>query len=78
MRFVITSGRGLREIVDERTDAKSAYKRVMDLVTLRRSTIRVFDMDGQLVSLDKLRRLADGEAIKGDGSPGGRESGDRR
>ena len=41
MRFVITSGTGIREIVDERADAKSAYKRVMELVSTRRANIRI-------------------------------------
>jgi hypothetical protein len=64
MRFVITSGTGIREIVDERADAKSAYKRVMDLVSFRRPNIRVFDQDGRTVDLTKLRRLADAESVK--------------
>jgi hypothetical protein len=64
MRFVITSGTGIREIVDERADAKSAYKRVMDLVSFRRPNIRVFDQDGRTVDLTKLRRLADAETVK--------------
>ena len=64
MRFVITSGTGIREIVDERADAKSAYKRVMDLVSFRRPNIRVFDQDGRTVDLTKLCRLADAESVK--------------
>ena len=64
MRFVITSGTGIRETVDERADAKSAYKRVMDLVSFRRPNIRVFDQDGRPVDLTKLRRLADAESVK--------------
>ena len=64
MRFVITSGTGIREIVDERAYAKSAYKRVMDLVSFRRPNIRVFDQDGRPVDLTKLRRLADAESVK--------------
>jgi hypothetical protein len=64
MRFVITSGTGIREMVDERADAKSAYKRVMDLVSLRRPSVPIFDVDGHTVSLQKLRRLADEESVK--------------
>jgi hypothetical protein len=64
MRFVITSGTGIREIVDQRPDARSAYKRVMDLVSLRHPSVRIFDEDGLTVSLQKLRRLADEESVK--------------
>jgi hypothetical protein len=64
MRFVITSGSGIREIVDERADAKSAYKRVMGLISTRRPNIRIFDQDGHPVDLTKLRRLADAESVK--------------
>jgi hypothetical protein len=64
MRFVITSGTGIREIVDERPDATSAYQRVMDLVSTRRPNVRIFDQDGQSVSLQKLRRLSDAESVK--------------
>ena len=64
MRFVITSGTGIREIVDERADAKSAYKRVMELVSTRRPNIRIFNHDGHPVDLTKLRRLADAESVK--------------
>jgi hypothetical protein len=54
----------IREIVDQRPDARSAYKRVMDLVSTRRPSIRIFDQDGQVVSLTKLRRVADEESVK--------------
>jgi hypothetical protein len=64
MRFVITSGTGIREIVDQRPDAQSAYKRVMHLVSTRRPNVRIFDQDGHAVSLTKLRRLADEESVK--------------
>jgi hypothetical protein len=64
MRFVITSGTGIREIVDQRPDARSAYKRVMDLVSTRRRAFRIFDQDGHPVDLTKLRRLADAESVK--------------
>jgi hypothetical protein len=64
MHFGITSGTGIREIVDERADAKSAYKRVMDLVSTGRPNVRVFDQDGQVVSLTKLRRLANEESVR--------------
>ena len=64
MRFVITSGTSIREITDQRPDARSAYKRVMDLVSTRRPSVRIFDQDGQIVTLTKLRRLADEESVK--------------
>ena len=64
MRFVITSGTSIREIVDQRPDARSAHQHVLRLISLRRPAIRVFDADGHLVSLEKLRRLADEEGSK--------------
>jgi hypothetical protein len=64
MRFTITSGTGIREIVDQRNDARSAYKRVMDLVSTRRPNVRVFDQDGHPLDLNKLRRLADEETLR--------------
>jgi hypothetical protein len=64
MRFVITSGTGIREIVDHREDARSAYKRVMDLISTRRPNVRIFDEDGHPVDLNKLRRLLDEEIVR--------------
>jgi hypothetical protein len=67
MRFVITSGTGIREIVDERPDASSTHQHVLRLISFKRPGIRVFDPDGQSVSLEKLRRLAsdEGKSSKG-------------
>ena len=64
MRFTITSGTGIREIVDRRDHAASAYKHVMALVSAKRSSIRIFDEDGLPVDLKRLRRLADEESVK--------------
>lgn len=64
MRFVITSGTGIREIVDERPDAASAHQHVLRLISFKRPGIRIFHPDGHGVSLEKLRRLADGEALR--------------
>jgi hypothetical protein len=43
MRFAITSGTCLREIVDQRADATAAYQRVMDLVSIKRPNARISD-----------------------------------
>jgi hypothetical protein len=64
VRFVITSGTGLREIIEERSDARSAREHVMRLISLKRPGIRVFDPDGQRVSLEKLSNLAKQEGEK--------------
>lgn len=64
MRFVITSGTGIREIVEERPDARSAREHVLRLISLKRPSIRVFDLDGQPVSLEKLGNLAKQEGDK--------------
>jgi hypothetical protein len=74
VRFVITSGTGIREIVDERPDASSAHQHVLRLISFKRSAIRIFDADGHHVSLEKLRRLADEEAIR----PGNASKGSAR
>jgi hypothetical protein len=36
----------------------------MDLISIRRPNVRVFDQDGHAVDLNKLRRLADEEILK--------------
>jgi hypothetical protein len=64
MRFVITSGTGIREIVDQRADARSAHQQVVHLISLKRPAVRVFDPDGNPVSLEKLRDLAGREGDK--------------
>ena len=61
MRFVITSGTGIREVVDERNGATAAHQHVLRMISLKRPSIRIFDADGHRVSLEKLRRLADEE-----------------
>jgi hypothetical protein len=58
MRFVITSGTGIREIIEERGSASLALEHVQKLVAFRRPAVRVFDPDGHEVTLEKLRRLA--------------------
>jgi hypothetical protein len=64
VRFVITSGTGIREIVDERPSASLALAHVLRLISLKRSNIRIFNDDGGSVSLEKLRRLADEESMQ--------------
>jgi hypothetical protein len=63
MRFVITSGTGIREIVDERPDARSAHEHVLSLISHKRPCVRIFDPDGNHVSVEKLRDLARREAV---------------
>ena len=64
MQFVITSGTGIHETVDQRADASSAHQHVLRPIAFKRPNIKVFDADGQGVSLEKLRRLADEEVLK--------------
>jgi hypothetical protein len=64
MRFVITSGTGIREIVEQRKDARSAHQHVLRLLSFKRPGVRIFDADGQSVGPEKLRRLADAESVK--------------
>jgi hypothetical protein len=63
MRFVITSGTGIREIVDERPDARSAHQHVLRLISLKKPAIHIFDADGQSISLAKILRLAEAESV---------------
>jgi hypothetical protein len=63
MRFVITSGTSIREIVDERPDARSAHQHILRLVSFKRPGVRIFDADGQSISLEKLSRLAEAESV---------------
>jgi hypothetical protein len=74
VRFVITSGTGIRELIDQRRDASSAHQHALRLIFFKRPAIRVFDADGHSVSLEKLRRLAVEEAVrpgKGSKAPAG-------
>jgi hypothetical protein len=64
MHFTITSGANGREVIDQRGDASSAYKRVLDLVSAKRPNVRILDQDGHLVSLEKLHCLADKEGVE--------------
>jgi hypothetical protein len=64
VRFTITSGANGREVEDQRGDARSAYKRAADLISAKRPNIRIFDQDGHILSLEKLRRLADEEGVE--------------
>ena len=59
MRFTITSGANAREIEDQRGDARSAYKCAADLISAKRPNVRIFDCDGHIMSLEKLRGLAE-------------------
>jgi hypothetical protein len=60
MRF-ITSGTGIREIVDQRPDASSAPSARFAPDFLQKTGHPGIDADGHSVSLEKLRRLADAE-----------------
>jgi hypothetical protein len=62
MRFVITTGTGLREIVNERKDARSALECALTHMKRHRPNIRIFDEDGKSRSLNDLHRLADQES----------------
>jgi hypothetical protein len=64
VRFTITSGANGREVEDQRGDARSAYKCAADLTSAKRPNVRIFDQDGHILSLEKLRRLADEEGVE--------------
>jgi hypothetical protein len=46
MKFTVTSGFGLTEVVDHPESARAALERVLALLARKRDDIRIFDQDG--------------------------------
>jgi hypothetical protein len=46
MKFTVTSGFGVTEVVDRPESARAALERVLGLLARKRSDIRIFDEDG--------------------------------
>jgi hypothetical protein len=46
MKFTVTSGAGVTEVVDPPESAKAALERVLVLLGPKRNDVRIFDEDG--------------------------------
>jgi len=58
MKFTVTSGAGVTEVVDRPTSARAALELVLVLLARKRNDIRVFDEDGRRRTPADLCRLA--------------------
>jgi hypothetical protein len=56
MKFTVTSGAGVTEVVDRHPSAKAALEHVLVLLGHKRSDVRIFDEDNGL----ELRRIRAG------------------
>ena len=48
MKFTVTSGAGVTEVIDRPASARAALERVLALLGRRRTDVRIFDEDGRL------------------------------
>jgi hypothetical protein len=58
MKFTVTSGSGITEVVDRPESARAALERVLALLARKRDDIRIFDEDGSRLTPAKLCLLA--------------------
>ena len=58
MRFTVTSGVGVTEVVDRPESARAALEHVLVLLGRTRTDVRIFDEDGRRRSPADLCRLA--------------------
>ena len=58
MKFTVTSGIGVAEVVDRARDARAALERVLVLLGRRRNDVRIFDEVGSRRTPADLCRLA--------------------
>ena len=58
MKFTVTSGAGVTEVVDRPASASAALEQVLALLGRKRNDVRVFDEDGRRRTLADLCRLA--------------------
>ena len=58
MKFTVTSGAGVTEVVDRLESAKAALEHVLVLLGRKRNDVRIFDEDGRRRSPADLCRLA--------------------
>jgi hypothetical protein len=58
MKFTVTSGAGVTEIVDRPESAKAALEHILGLLGRKRNDVRIFDEDGWRRTPADLCRLA--------------------
>ena len=58
MRFTVTSGVGVTELVDRPESARAALEHVLVVLGRKRSDVRILDEDGSPRTPADLRRLA--------------------
>ena len=58
MKFTVTSGVGVTEVVDRPKSARAALEQVLALLARKRNDVRIFDQDGSRLTPAKLCRLA--------------------
>jgi hypothetical protein len=61
MKFTVTSGAGVTEVVDRPASARAALERVLALLGRKRNDVRIFDEDGRRRTPADLCRLAANE-----------------
>jgi hypothetical protein len=61
MRFTVTSGVGVTEVVDRPESARAALEHVLVLLGRKRNQVRIFDEDGSRRTPAELGLLADRE-----------------
>ena len=58
MKFTVTSGAGVTEVIDRAASARAAFEMVLVLLGCTRTDFRIFDEDGRRRSPADLCRLA--------------------
>ena len=58
MKFTVTSGAGVTEVVDRPENAKAALEQVLVLLGRKQNDVRIFDEDGRRRTPADLCRLA--------------------
>jgi hypothetical protein len=58
MKFTVTSGTGVAEVVDRRASARTALELVLTLLGRKRNDVRIFDEEGRRRTPADLCRLA--------------------
>jgi hypothetical protein len=70
MKFTVTSGVGVTEVVDRPESARAAFERVLALLARKRNDVRIFDEDGGRRTLAELCLLAAQEVAMLPNEPG--------
>ena len=63
MKFTVTSGAGVAEVVEHYASARAALEQVLALLGRKRNDVRIFDEDGRRRTPADLCRLAAQEVV---------------